>query len=121
MKFVLRWLLWIPVFLIAALFLIANRQLVAISLDPFDANNPAVTTPEWWLWVWLMLTLAIGFIVGVAGMWLSARPGRQRAKLERRELKALKKEMAEMEKKLKELEPAAPPDEELPLLETSTP
>ena len=121
MKFVLRWFLWIPVFLVAALFLIANRQLVAISLDPFNASNPAVTTPELWLWVWLMLTLVIGFVFGVAGMWLSARPGRQKAKIERRELKALKTEMAAMEKKLKELEPAPPSEEDLPLLETSTP
>ena len=96
-------------FAIAVLFLVANRQLVAVSLDPFRADNPAVTTPELPLWFWLMTMMFIGFAIGAAGMWLSARPGRQKARLERRELKALRKDYAALEQKLSE---TAPPAEE---------
>ena len=117
MKKLLSRLLWIPLFAIVVLFLVANRQLVAISLDPFNASNPAVTTPEFFLWVWLILIFSVGFAVGAFGMWLSARPRRQKARMERRELKALRKDLAAMEKKVAETEAAQPaPSDEAPLL-----
>ncbi|MEZ5915281.1 MAG: hypothetical protein R3C42_06615 [Parvularculaceae bacterium] len=72
-------------------FLIANREPVALSLDPFSVENPAIATPPIFLWVWLMLALLIGVGVGAAGMWMSGRELRIRAKADRLELKALKK------------------------------
>ena len=87
-------IIWILAFIPAVLFLVANRQPVSISLDPFSASAPAVTTWEFPLWFWLMLMLFIGFAAGAAGMWVSGRPKRQKARLEHRELKALRKELA---------------------------
>lgn len=117
-----KWLfriIWIPVFVIAVLFLVANRQLVAISLDPFSAAEPAVTTPALPLWLWLMVMLFVGFAFGVMGNWLSARPNRVKARREhkelvtlRRELKAAKADLAAARSNSDE-----PADEEPPLLE----
>lgn len=93
-----KWLfriLWIPVFLIALLFLVANRQLVPVSLDPFNAVSPAVSTPALPLWFWLIGMLFVGFAAGAAGAWFSARAGRQKARAEHRELKSLRREMAD--------------------------
>ena len=122
MKKLLSRLLWIPLFAIIVLFLVANRQLVAVSLDPFNAANPAVTTPALFLWVWLILIFFVGFSVGVFGMWVSGRPSRQHARLERRELKAMRKEMKALEQKVAEFKtaPPSPIDEDLPLLKSSS-
>lgn len=94
MKKVLRWLVFIPVGALLVLFLIANRQLVALSLDPFSTESPALATPPVFLWVWLILAVLIGFFIGALGMWMSERELRVRAKADRLELKALKKAAA---------------------------
>lgn len=91
-----KWLfriVWIPVFVLAVLFLVANRQFVAISLDPFSASEPAVTTPALPLWLWLMLMLFIGFAFGIFGAWLSARPARMKARQEHKELVTVRREL----------------------------
>lgn len=92
-----KWLyriVWIPVLIGAVLFLVANRAPVAISLDPFNAENPAMATPALPLWFWLMAMLFAGVGLGALGMWLSAGERRAQARDNRRELKALKKELA---------------------------
>ena len=84
---------WVPVFVLAVLFLVANRQPVAVSLDPFSASNPAVTTAALPLWLWLMLMLFIGLGMGAAGMWLSGAERRRNYTSAKKELKVLKKEV----------------------------
>ncbi len=94
-----KWLsriIWIPVFIVAVLFLVANRQMVALSLDPFSAAAPALTTPAFPLWLWLMAMLFIGLGAGSMGMWLSGRSRRHKARLEHRELKRLRAEFADV-------------------------
>ncbi|MBL4618994.1 MAG: hypothetical protein GXP04_15015 [Alphaproteobacteria bacterium] len=93
-----KWLyriFWIPLFVLAVLFLVANRQLVAISLDPFNASSPAVTSLALPLWLWLALMLFLGVGLGAAGIWQSGAARRQKAHQEHRELKALRREMAD--------------------------
>lgn len=106
-------LVWVPALVIAVLFLVANRTLVPISLDPFRPDNPALSTPALPLWFWLMAMLFVGVAAGAAGMWMSARPRRQKARADRRELKALRKELAVTQAKLRAAEAvrreAAPP------------
>ncbi len=102
-----KWLsriVWIPVFVIAVLFLVANRQMVALSLDPFSATAPALTTPAFPLWLWLMLMLFIGLGAGTMGVWLSARPRRHKARVEHRQLKRLRAEFADVTAKLEAAE-----------------
>ena len=91
MKKLLSRLFWFPVGLVLVLFLVANRQPVAISLDPLSVENPIIATPALPMWFWLVTALLIGFFAGAAGMWMSAKPSREKARAEHRELKAMKK------------------------------
>lgn len=109
MRKVLRWVVIIPVGALLVLFLIANRRLVALSLDPFSTETPAIATPALPLWIWLVLALLAGFFIGAAGMWMSERELRIRAKADRLELKALKKAAADAERASK---PAIEPTEQ---------
>ncbi len=97
MKKILRWVVVVPFGALLVLFLIANRKLVALSLDPFSTEAPAIATPALPLWIWLILALLAGFFAGAAGMWASDRELRIRAKADRLELKALKKAAADAE------------------------
>ena len=116
-----KWLsriFWIPVLILTVLFLVANRQRVAISLDPFSMDNPAVTTEALPLWFWLMLMLFIGVGVGAVGMWLSGTGRRHTARLEHRELKSLRRQAA-AEKAAAAAKEVGVAEETPPLLETS--
>lgn len=93
-------LIWTPVLIVAVLFLVANRQPVAVSFDPISAAAPALTTPALPLWLWLMLMLFIGFFAGAAGMWLSGRPQRAKTRADRRELKILRRELSDAQAQL---------------------
>jgi hypothetical protein len=108
-KKVLGWVLWFPLSLALVWFLVANRQPVAISLDPFSLDSPAIASLPLPLWVWLTASLLAGFFLGAIGMWLSARPSRRRASADREELKALKRAAAER--------PSAGQPETLPAIE----
>jgi hypothetical protein len=114
-----KWLfriVWIPILIGAVLFLVANRTPVAISLDPFRPENPALSTPSLPLWFWLMVMLFVGLGLGVAGSWLSGRDARVQARDNRRTVKALHKEVAALTARLP-AEPAA--NEDLPKLEST--
>ena len=89
-----RWLIRIPLMVLIALFLIANRQPVSISLDPMSTQTPAIVTPALPLWLWLSLAMLAGFFAGAYGMWSSGKDKRASAKAERRELQTLKKDLA---------------------------
>ncbi len=85
-------LIWAPAGLVFVVFLAANRQLVAVSLDPFSTDEPVLQTPAIWLWFWLTLFLLIGFFLGVFATWVSARDKRLQAMQDRRALKELERE-----------------------------
>jgi len=114
MKKLLSRLVWVPVGLALVVFLVANRQLVPVSLDPFSTENPAIATPALPLWVWLMLMLLVGYFLGAMTLWLSGRGRRKQANLERKELKALRKEM-----EIVEATRAPGSSDSLPVLEAS--
>ncbi len=100
-----KWLfrvIWIPVLIVTVLFLVANRALVAVSLDPFNAEAPALTTPALPLWAWLMTMLFVGLGAGAFGAWVSARPKRVEARADRKMVKQLRQEMTRLETRLRE-------------------
>ena len=97
-------LIWIPALLLAVAFLVANRQMVAVSLDPINAAEPALTTMALPLWAWLMTTLFIGFGAGSAGMWVSGRPRRVEARAAKKTVKELRKEITSLETRLRQAE-----------------
>lgn len=122
-----KWLLrivWIPVLVLAVLFLVANRQLVAVSLDPFNAEAPALTSPALPLWSWLMVMLFVGLAAGAFGAWISARPKRVAARADRKLVKELRGEVTRLETRLREADAdhearrTSVPSAEPPLLES---
>lgn len=97
MRVMTKWLfrfVWIPVLAAAVWFLVANRTPVAISLDPFRPDNPALSSPALPLWFWLMAMLFLGVAIGALGGWLSGSESRAQARDNRKAVKALQKEVA---------------------------
>ncbi len=122
-----KWLfrvIWIPVLILTVLFLVANRQLVAVSLDPFNAEAPALTTPALPLWAWLMVMLFVGLGAGAFGAWLSARPKRVAARADRKRVRELSQEVTRLETRLRDADAerqahrTSVPSAEPPLLES---
>lgn len=112
MKKLLSRLIWVPVGLALVFFLLANRRLVAVSLDPFNVENPTLATPALPFWVWLMTMLLIGFFLGSATMWMSEGGKRRQMRAQRRELQDIKKEQSRAEA-------AAATGDNLPVLKAS--
>lgn len=76
MKTFLRWLVLLPVAIVALLFALANRHNVTVSLDPFASNDiqgPQITAP---LFIIVILAVMLGAVLGGAATWL--RQGRHR-------------------------------------------
>jgi hypothetical protein len=68
----------IPVAIAAVVVAVANREIIAVSLDPFSPGNPALSAN---LPVFLLLFLVFGagiFVGWIAAVWTrpSAKPGR---------------------------------------------
>ena len=70
----------VPLAVILIALAVANREMVAFTVDPFNPGNPALTLTLP-LFVFLFLALALGMIVGSLATWV--RQGRYR-KLARR-------------------------------------
>ncbi|MCC6737261.1 MAG: LapA family protein [Bauldia sp.] len=105
MKRALKFLLLLPIVVIAVALSIANRHDVLFSLDPFAEAEPAlsVTVPLYWL---LFGAVALGVVFGGVAAWI--RQGRWR--------KAYRRDHAEMERlrKAAEERTAAPAPDRAP-------
>lgn len=66
---------FVPLAIILIALAVANRELVAFTLDPFNPGNPklTLTLP---LFIFLFLALAVGMIVGSLATWV--KQGRYR-------------------------------------------
>jgi uncharacterized integral membrane protein len=80
------WILTLPLIALAAIFAIANRELTTLDLWPFELS------PRLPLFVILLVCVAFGLAVGGLATWLSAAPGRQRARQARRRVAELERE-----------------------------
>jgi hypothetical protein len=109
MKALLNLILWFPLAIIGVVFLIANRALVAVSLNPFADESGFLTSPPLPMWVWLMMMLFVGVALGSLGMWSSNAPNRRKARELRAELKSVRSELANIRE-------SAPSSESLPVL-----
>jgi uncharacterized integral membrane protein len=66
---------FVPLAVMLIALAVANRDLTAFTLDPFNPGNPALTV-QLPLFVLLFAALAIGMLVGSAATWL--KQGRYR-------------------------------------------
>ncbi|KQZ14583.1 MULTISPECIES: hypothetical protein [unclassified Mesorhizobium] len=66
---------FVPLAVILIALAVANRELVAFTIDPFNPGNPAltVTLP---LFIFLFAAIALGMVIGSMATWI--RQGRYR-------------------------------------------
>ncbi|MGY6568757.1 MAG: LapA family protein [Salinarimonas sp.] len=85
-------LILFPIGFVIILLAIANRNPIAISLDPFSLDDPLMsfTVP---LWLALLAALAIGVIVGGVAAWLVQGKHRKLERQYKRECDSLRKEV----------------------------
>lgn len=65
----------VPIAIVLIALAVANRGLVAFTLDPFNPGNPALTL-QMPLFVFLFVAGAIGIVIGSCATWL--KQGRYR-------------------------------------------
>jgi uncharacterized integral membrane protein len=100
-------LVLILVALVLISFAIANRQIVTVSLDPFDAANPALVVSQP-LYLIIFVLLIGGVVLGGCAAWLRQAKWRARARRAEAQLNALRSRSSAV--------PAADPHHEPPRL-----
>ncbi len=90
-KFVF-WLVLVPLAIIILMFAVANREIVTISFDPFNAANPAaaVSVP---LFVLIFALVILGVIVGGMATWLKQGEYRRAARQRDYDVSSLRREI----------------------------
>jgi uncharacterized integral membrane protein len=78
-KFLVTWLILVPLGLLFVVFAVANRHFVTVSFDPFNAAAPSlsVSMP---LFVLIILMAILGVIAGGCATWFSQRRWRRAAR-----------------------------------------
>lgn len=102
----LSWLIGLPAAIVVVALAVANRQMVAFSIDPFSTSDPVFAT-EVPLFVLLLAAVFVGIVCGGIASWLSqgkwrraAREARAEGTRLKQEREALKREAAEVQSKL---------------------
>jgi uncharacterized integral membrane protein len=78
-KFLITWLIVIPLGLIFVIFAVANRHFVTVSFDPFNSANPSVSK-SMPLFVLIIVVAILGVIAGGCATWFSQRHWRRAAR-----------------------------------------
>jgi uncharacterized integral membrane protein len=88
-------------------FAVANRQIVTVSLDPFDQGDPALVFSQP-MYLLVFVVLICGVVLGGIAAWLRQAKWRTRARRAEAQLSALRARLSERPGAA----PAAPPGEE---------
>jgi uncharacterized integral membrane protein len=88
-------LVLIPVGLIFIVFAVANRHLVTVSLDPFNASDPTagITMP---LFVVIIVVAILGVVAGGAATWFRQRRWRRAARQHEADARAARSQLADL-------------------------
>lgn len=108
-KFVTAFVL-IPLGIVIVMFAVANREIIAVSFDPFDSAKPAfaVRMP---LFILIFVLVGIGVLIGGTAAWLKQHKWRARARRAEADVRRLRAEL-DAERSLAAAPPArnaAPP------------
>jgi len=91
---IVGWLVLVPLCAVLVAFALANRQLVAVNLNPFaapaEASDAGYGIP---LFIVLYVVLLIGVLLGGIATWFAQGHHRRREKFWRREAQALNQEL----------------------------
>lgn len=95
----IKLLILVPIAVVLIVLSVANRQLVSLSLDPFNTETPAVSF-ELPFFVFLFLAVLAGMVLGSVATWLkqgvvrrNLRDARVESEKLRQETDVLKKSM----------------------------
>lgn len=88
-KRIIGFVILVPVAIVLVAFLVANRAIVTLTLNPFNGGDSSLTyrAP---FFVWLFLFLAIGIILSGIFGWLNQRKYRKALREAQAELDRLK-------------------------------
>jgi len=92
----LWWIILLPLIALVAVFAVANRTEISVSLDPLPW---VFDTPTY---VALMAAIFVGLIIGGISTWMAARPWRREARRGRRNIKLLEAEVDSLRARLAE-------------------
>jgi uncharacterized membrane protein YciS (DUF1049 family) len=93
MRKVLAAAVLIPLVIVIVAFALANREIIAISFDPFDTARPAflVRMP---LFLLIFILVGLGVLIGGVAAWLRQYKWRARARRAEAELRELRTRIA---------------------------
>lgn len=82
----------IPIAIVIVMFAVANREIITVTFDPFDSNNPAfaMTMP---LFMLVFVLVGLGILVGGVAAWLKQHKWRVRARRAEAEAKLLREQL----------------------------
>ncbi len=95
MRKFLTGLVLVPLGLIFIVFAVANRHLVTVSFDPFNASNPGVgiTLP---LFVVIIGVAIAGVVAGGSATWFRQRHWRRAARLHEADARQMRAQLADL-------------------------
>ena len=85
----------IPLAVVIVAFAVANRQIVTVSLDPFNSEHPA-TSLDLPLFALVIGLLIVGVVIGGAASWLRHGHLRRTARRFERDIRELRSELASL-------------------------
>src|ERR1700754_5096771 len=89
----------LPLAIIFVVFAVANRQLVTLSFDPFDSNDPAlgVTLP---LFIVIIAAAIFGVVAGSIATWFGQHRWRKAAKQQEAEARHARIQLADLRQRM---------------------
>ncbi len=103
----------VPLLIVLVMFAVANRQLVTISIDPFDSEHPAYALKAP-LFILIFALVGAGAIIGGISTWFGQHKWRSRARRAEREARALQEQLSQRGKWPLENQRALPPAQDPP-------
>ena len=96
---VLKLIVLVPIAVLCVAFAVANRQVVAVSFDPFVANDPAlaIVAPMFLL---VFILLMAGVVMGGVATWLGQGRHRKAARRAQADLDALHTQIEQLKTEL---------------------
>lgn len=88
----LSWLITLPLMVVAVVFAVVNQQTAQVNLWPFDIQLEAP------LFLIVLLSIFVGFILGGIASWMAATRKRRRAKGDRARLRNLEQEVQNLQR-----------------------
>lgn len=99
----ISWIISIPATVLIVVFVLSNRQIVEIDVWPLELS---LAGP---LYLVMILALVLGFVIGVAAMWVSAGSSRKRARQAERQVRSLDAEVARLKREQERTSASASP------------